>query len=121
MTRKDQRHTLALELLRRLQAAHQVLKHFRPLAEDHVEQQLVAAHPEEEPWLVRLALHLHLTSDNYLQSLAHGGARFDLAGDDEGQVTPHTRHHARSLLKHHRSLRGRGKPGASGSKSADRR
>jgi sRNA-binding protein len=99
---QDRRHRQAAELLRRLQAEHPALKHFRPLDEAAVEASLVAAHPQVEPWLLRLALHVHVTSDAYLQGLSHGGALHRLDGTTAGEVDPETRHHARALLKHHR-------------------
>jgi hypothetical protein len=100
---QDRRHRQAEDLLRRLHAEHAVLKHFRPLDETGIEAALIAAHPEVEPWLIRLAVHLHLTCDAYLQSLSHGGARHDLAGAPVAEVDSAARHHARALLKHHRA------------------
>ncbi len=105
MTRADTRHAHAEELLRKLKAEHPVFKRFRPLDEDGMETALTAAHPRVEAWLIRLALHLHLNSDGYLQSLSHGGPRYDLAGEPAGEVDTDTRHHARTLLKHHRAHR----------------
>ncbi len=105
MTSADARHIHAEELLQRLKAEHPVLKHYRPLDEDGIEDALTAAHPEAEGWLIRLALHQHLQSDGYLQSLSHGGPRYDLGGEPSGKVDTDTRHHARALLKHHRAHR----------------
>ena len=104
-TTGDQRHKRAKELLLQLEAGHDVLKHRRPLDEAGVETALVAAHPEEEAWLIRLALHLHLNSDAYLQSLSHGGHRYDLEEKPCGEVSSDDRHHAHHLLKHHHSHR----------------
>jgi len=103
MSRADARHHQAERLLDRLKSDHGVLKHFRPLDEAQVEVDLAAAHPDAEDWLLQLALHLHLNSDGYLQALAHGGPRYDLAGNPAGEVEADTRHHARALLKHHRA------------------
>jgi ProP effector len=109
MTRADARHAQAESLLEQLKAQHPVLKHSRPLDEEIIEDALIAAHPEAEAWLLRLALHLHLNSDAYLQSLSHGGPRHDLADEPRGEVDSETRHHAHALLKHHRAHRTRGK------------
>jgi len=101
----EQRHARAQELLRQLEGQHEVLKHCRPLQEMGIEAALVAAHPEQEAWLIRLALHLHLNSDAYLQSLSHGGPRYDLDGQPAGEVSTDERHHAHHLIKHHQSHR----------------
>jgi len=101
----DQRHARAQELLLRLEAGHEVLKHCRPLDEGGIEAALIAAHPAEDAWLIRLALHLHLNGDAYLQSLSHGGPRYDLDGQPVGEVTTDERHHAHNLIKHHHSHR----------------
>jgi len=106
MTAKDQREAQARQLLARLRAEHEVLKHFRPLDEDEIENALIQAHPDSPAWLIRLALHHHLTCDAYLQSLSHGGPRHALDGSTHGEVDVDTRHHARNLLKHHHSHRG---------------
>ena len=100
---KDRRHSQAEGLLHRLKAEHEVLKHCRPLSETDIESALIQAHPEEEPWLIRLAVHLHVNSDAYLQSVSHGGFRYALDGTPAGEVDADDRHHARSLLKHHRT------------------
>jgi sRNA-binding protein len=105
VTAGDQRHARAEELLVRLKAVHETLKHSRPLHEKGVEQALIEAHPEEQAWLIRLALHRHVNSDSYLQSLSHGGPRFGLTGAPVGQVSLDERHHAHALLKHHRAHR----------------
>lgn len=97
----EQRRARAQELLLQLEAGHEVLKHCRPLDEAGVEAALVAAHPGEEAWLIRLAFHLHLNGDAYLQALSHGGSRYDLDGHPVGEVGIDERHHAHHLLKHH--------------------
>jgi hypothetical protein len=102
MSQADKRHAEAEKLLQRLRIEHEVLKHFRPLDEESVEASLTAAHPGEEAWLLRLALHRHLNSDPYLQSLSRGGPRCGLDGEPVGEVDSETRHHAHNLLKHHR-------------------
>jgi sRNA-binding protein len=107
MSHAEQRHAQAAELAARLKAEHPVLKHANPLDETTVEADLLAAHPDLAPWLLRLALHQHLTGDAYLQSLAHGGPRYRLDGEPAGEVDSETRLHARLLLKHHRAHRHR--------------
>lgn len=103
MATAEQRHARARELLIRLEAEYDVLKHCRPLDEDTTEAALIAAHPGEDAWLIRLALHLHRNSDAYLQSLSHGGPRYRLDGQPAGRVGTDERHHAHNLLKHHRT------------------
>ena len=105
LTTGNQRQIRAKELLLQLEAEHNVLKHRRPLDEAVVESALIAAHPEEKAWLIRLALHLHLNSDGYLQSLSHGGPRYDLEEEPCGEVSSDVRHHAHHLLKHHHTHR----------------
>jgi hypothetical protein len=105
MATAEQRHARAGELLVQLETEHDVLKHSHPLDEDGIEAALIAAHPGEEAWLIRLALHLHLNSDVYLQSLSHGGPRYDLDGQPAGEVSTDARHHAHNLIKHHHSHR----------------
>ena len=77
----------------------------RPQDEDGIEVALIAAHPGEDAWLIRLAVHLHLNSDAYLQSLSHGGHRYRLDGQPAGEVSTDERHHAHNLLKHHHTHR----------------
>jgi sRNA-binding protein len=103
MSQADQRHKRANALLTELKLRHVVLKQGRPLEESCIEQALIDAHPRQEPWLIRLALHQHLNSDAYLQSLSHGGARYDLANQPVGQVEAESRQHAHALLKHQRA------------------
>ncbi len=100
-----QRHARARNLLVQLEAKHDVIKHCRPLDEDGIEAALIATHPGEDAWLIRLALHLHLNSDAYLQSLSHGGPRYCLDGQSAGEVSTNERHHAHNLLKHHHGHR----------------
>jgi hypothetical protein len=107
MSQKDQRQHQAEALLARLQRLHEVLKHHQPLAEEGIETALAQAHPEEEPWLIRLALHLHLGGDAYLQALSHGGPRHNLQGQPRGEVDTAARHHARMLLRHRLTHRGK--------------
>ena len=107
MSSADHRHAQAETLLAGLRARHEVLKHCRPLDEESIAEELLAAHPDEEQWLVRLAVHVHVNSDAYLQSLTHGGPRFNLAGGEAGSVSASDRHRARHLLKHHRARRTR--------------
>ncbi len=101
MATGEQRHARAQDLLVRLEAEHDVLKHHRPLDEDDIEAALISTHPGEDTWLIRLALHLHLNSGAYLQSLSHGGPRYRLDGQPTGEVSTDERHHAHNLLKHH--------------------
>jgi sRNA-binding protein len=103
MAKADKRHQAAESLLARLKTQHWILKHCRPLDETCIEADLIGAHPSEESWLIRLALHLHLTSDAYLQSLSHGGPRYLLSGETLGEVDSEARHHAHTLLRHHRA------------------
>lgn len=107
MSKADQRHKQAAALLAELQIQHSVLKHYKALDEEGVEQTLIETHAEKPAWLIRLALHQHLNSNAYLQSLSHGGARFDLREQPSGEVDNDTRHHARALLKHHHAHSGR--------------
>jgi hypothetical protein len=103
MSSAEQRHSQAAALLAFLKSEHPVIKHARALDEESIESALLAAHPDRAPWLIRLALHQHLTSDAYLQSLSHGGPRYDLDERPCGQVDADARHHAHLLLKHHRA------------------
>ena len=105
MTTGDRRHARAQALLARLKAGHEVLKHSRPLNEEGIHQALVEAHPDEEAWLIRLAVHIHINSDSYLQALSHGGPRYDLGGHHSGEVSTEERHRAHALLRHHRTHR----------------
>jgi ProQ/FINO family len=106
MTSADQRHQRAESLLAQLQRDHEVLRHYRPLDESSIEMELLAAHPDVEPWLIRSALRLHLATDAYLQSLSHGGKRLRLDGGATEPVEPEVRHHARALLRHHHRHKG---------------
>jgi ProP effector len=98
-SRHDTRQARETALLERLREAHPMLHQHRPLAAG-IDTELAQAHPDEEAWLLTQALRLHLHSDAYLQAIAHGGPRYDLAGNPAGQVTDDERHHARATLKH---------------------
>ena len=68
-------------------AAYAVFRDAQPLAIG-IHKLVMAAHPGLDKDAVRKALQRHTASTRYLKAVAAGGARFGLAGQPAGEVTP---------------------------------
>ncbi|WP_084224433.1 ProQ/FINO family protein [Stenoxybacter acetivorans] len=74
----------------------EVLKEFKPLALG-IDKDIIAALPQFDKTLVKRALSSHCRHPRYINNLAQGGKRYDLQGNEQGEVTPEqqakTEHH----------------------------
>ncbi len=86
----------ARALLKELQ--YVVFRECRPLAIG-VDKQLLAARPDLDRKLVRLALRTHTASVRYLKAMEKASQRFDLDGQDVAEVSEEHRAHAAQTLR----------------------
>lgn len=73
-------------LLERLQAEFAVFRDCLPLAIG-IHKQLMERMPDLDKNKVRIAMHSHTASTRYLKALTEGAPRFDLDGQQVGEVT----------------------------------
>lgn len=88
----------ARALLKELQAQYVVFRECRPLAIG-VDKQLLAARPELDRKLLRLALRTHTASVRYLKAMEKASQRFDLDGQAVAEVSEEHRAHAAQTLR----------------------
>lgn len=88
----------ARALLKELQEQYVVFREFRPLAIG-VDKQLLAARPDLDRKLLRLALRTHTASVRYLKTVEKGGQRFDLDGNAVAELAEEHRTHAAETLR----------------------
>lgn len=89
---------LARALLKELQEQYVVFRECRPLAIG-VDKQLLAARPELDRKLLRLALRTHTASVRYLKAVEKGCQRFDLDGNPVAELSEEHRTHAAETLR----------------------
>ncbi len=89
---------LARTLLKELQEQYVVFRECRPLAIG-VDKQLLAARPELDRKLLRLALRTHTASVRYLKAVEKGSQRFDLDGNPVAELSEEHRTHAAETLR----------------------
>ncbi len=88
----------ARALLKELQEQYVVFRECRPLAIG-VDKQLLAARPELERKVLRLALRTHTASVRYLKAMEKATQRFDLEGNPAAEVSDEHRAHATEQLR----------------------
>ncbi|MFC5299917.1 ProQ/FINO family protein [Azospira restricta] len=88
----------ARALLKDLQEQYAVFRECRPLAIG-VDKQLLAASPDLDRKVLRLALRNHTASVRYLKAMEKATQRFDLAGNAVAEVLDEHRAHAAETLK----------------------
>lgn len=88
----------ARALLKELQEQYAVFRECRPLAIG-VDKQLLAARPELDRKLLRLALRTHTASVRYLKAMEKASQRFDLEGNAVAEVIEEHRTHAAETLR----------------------
>jgi len=88
----------ARALLKELQEQYIVFRECRPLAIG-VDKQLLAARPDIERKLLRLALRTHTASVRYLKAVEKGSQRFDLEGNAVAELAEEHRAHAAETLR----------------------
>ncbi|MBI2308826.1 MAG: ProQ/FinO family protein [Rhodocyclales bacterium] len=88
----------ARSLLKDLQEQYVVFRECRPLAIG-VDKQLLAARPELDRKVLRLALRSHTASVRYLKTMEKATQRFDLDGNAVADVADEHRTHATEMLR----------------------
>jgi len=88
----------ARALLKELQEQYVVFRESRPLAIG-VDKQLLAARPEIDRKLLRLALRTHTASVRYLKAMEKASQRFDLDGNAVAELSEEHRTHAAEMLR----------------------
>jgi sRNA-binding protein len=63
-----------------------------------IHNDIVALHPEFDVKALRLVMRIYVARLAYQRALMHGGARFNLAGEVEGEVTPEQVEHAKERV-----------------------
>jgi len=89
---------LARALLKELQEQYVVFRECRPLAIG-VDKQLLAARPDIDRKVLRLALRTHTASVRYLKAVEKGAQRFDLEGNAVADLAEEHRTHAADTLR----------------------
>ncbi len=85
------------DLLRQLYKKFKVFREFRPLRIG-VDWELHQALPETPRKQIKRAIARHTLNRRYQLSLARGGSRYDLAGQENGVVPEAHRSHAKRIL-----------------------
>lgn len=88
----------ARALLKDLEAAFPVFKEAAALAIG-IDKQVIAARPDIEKKVLRLALRSHTQSTRYLKSVEKATQRRNLDGSPADEVTQEQREHASGLLR----------------------
>lgn len=85
-------------LLARLQALSPTFRDFKPVAL-RIDKAIAEQFPEVERKVVRAAMRLHTGSTRYLKALEKGTHRYDLLGNEDGELSDEHRAHAAQTLK----------------------
>lgn len=88
----------ARTLLARLQETSPTFRDFKPVAL-RIDKAIQARFPELDRKVVRAAMRTHTASTRYLKAMEKGGCRYDLDGQEDGEVTAEHREHAAQTLK----------------------
>jgi ProP effector len=88
----------ARALLKELQEQYVVFRECRPLAIG-VDKQLLAARPELERKVLRLALRTHTASVRYLKAMEKATQRFDLEGNPAAEHRAHATEQLRERFR----------------------
>lgn len=85
-------------LLTMLQAASVTFREYKPVAL-RIDKAVGERFPEIDRKVVRAAMRIHTTSTRYLKSMEKATHRFDLDGNESGEVSEEHRAHAAQTLK----------------------
>lgn len=85
-------------LLKDLQQKFPTFQECKPLAIG-IDKQLIAAIPELNRKILRIALGIHTNSLQYLKGMEKATVRFNLAGEEADQITDAHRAHATEILR----------------------
>lgn len=85
-------------LLTMLQAASVTFREYKPVAL-RIDKAVGERFPDLDRKVVRAAMRIHTTSTRYLKSLEKATHRFDLDGNENGEVSEEHRAHAAQTLK----------------------
>ncbi len=92
-TSKDPR-----EVLEKLRETSPTFRECRPVAL-RIDKSIAERFPQFSRKLIRTAMRMHTASTRYLKSVEKGETRFDLDGNEAGEVTEEHREHAAEKLK----------------------
>ncbi len=85
-------------LIQKLQEASPTFKDFKPVAL-RIDKAIMARFPELDRKVVRTAMRMHTASTRYLKGMEKATHRYDLDGNEAGEVTEEHRAHAAQTLK----------------------
>lgn len=85
-------------LLLELQQISSTFRDYKPVAL-RIDKAILARFPDLGRKVVRSAMRMHTASTRYLKSMEKGTHRFDLDGNEDGEVTEEHRHFATQTLK----------------------
>ena len=97
-TSKSDAVQAARALLKDLESRFAVFREISPLAIG-IDKQVIAALPEVEKKILRIALRNHTISTRYLKAMEKATQRRNLDGTEAGEVTEEMRQHAAGLLR----------------------
>lgn len=84
-------------ILTQLAASSISFRETRPLAIG-IHKAIIAAQPDIDKNALKLSLKRYTASTRYLKAIAAGGARYDLAGNADGEVTEEQKKQANDAL-----------------------
>ena len=85
-------------LLQKLQEISPTFSEVKPLAL-RIDKAIAERFPEVDRKVVRSAMRMHTATTRYLKAVEKASARFDLDGNESGEVTEEQRQHAAQTLK----------------------
>jgi len=85
-------------LILQLQEISPTFRDFKPLAL-RIDKAVMARFPDLDRKVVRTAMRMHTASTRYLKAMEKATHRFDLDGNQDGEVTEEHRGHAAQTLK----------------------
>lgn len=85
-------------LLQQLQALSPTFREYRPVAL-RIDKAVAERFPDAERKVIRTAMRLHTASTRYLKAMEKATHRYDLEGNEAGEVSEEHRQHAAQTLK----------------------
>jgi len=86
------------EVLKQLRETSPTFRECKPVAL-RIDKAIAERFPQYSRKLIRNAMRMHTASTRYLKSVEKGETRFDLDGNEAGEVTAEHREHASEKLK----------------------
>lgn len=85
-------------LLAKLQEVSVTFRDFKPVAL-RIDKSIMGRFPDLDKKVVRIAMRMHTASTRYLKAVEKGSHRYDLDGNESGELTQEHREHAAQTLK----------------------